>query len=92
MLIITTIVDGFKVANSPIFIVVELLLNLTISVDFYFRVRMATFKAYMKQSFWNKLDFVIVCGCNILFLLSIASHASYGEISEELLLVFWSIA
>jgi hypothetical protein len=92
LLIVTTIIDGFKIAESPLFIVIELLLNLTISVDFYFRVRMTGFKSYMKKSFWNKLDFFIVCGCNILFLISIAAHVSYGEISEELLLVFWSIA
>ena len=68
------------------------MLNFTISIDFYFRVRMAGFKPYLKKSIWNKLDFVIVCGCNTLFLISIASSITFGEISEELLLVFWSIA
>jgi len=92
LLIITTIFDGFKIADSPMFIVVELVLNLTITVDFYFRVRMHGFKLYMQQSVWNKLDFIIVCGCNSLFLLSLAAQVSIGEISEELLLVFWSIA
>jgi hypothetical protein len=41
---------------------------------------------------WNKLDFLIVVMCNMLFILSIIFHSGSGEISEELLLVGWSIA
>jgi hypothetical protein len=92
VLILVTIVDGFKIADSSMFIIVELLLNITITVDFLLRVKMAGFRTYLKKSFWNKLDFVIVIGCNLLFLGSVLSHESYGEISEEALLVFWSIA
>ena len=94
LLVVTTIVDGFKVADSPTFIAVELLLNITISVDFSFRVRMAGFKKYLTKSHWNKLDFLIVFGCNILFLITMISANSdlSEEISEEMLLIFWSIA
>lgn len=89
----TTIIDGFKIANSPTFIAVELLLNITISVDFGFRIRMAGFKKYMKKSNWNKLDFAIVFGCNLLFLITMISSSTQSEeISEELLLIVWSIA
>ena len=93
LLVVTTIVDGFKVADSPTFIAVELLLNITISVDFAFRVRMAGFKKYLTKSHWNKLDFLIVFGCNILFLITMISYSNLSEeISEEMLLIFWSIA
>lgn len=92
MLIVVTIIDGFKIAESKMFITVELLLNLTITVDFLLRVKMAGFKSYLRKSLWNKLDFVIVLGCNLLFVVSIIAQVSYGEISEELLLVFWAIA
>lgn len=67
-------------------------MNLIITVDFLFRVKMTGFKKYLTKSFWNKLDFVIVIGCNLLFISSVISHNAFGEISEEGLLVFWSIA
>jgi len=89
---VTTIVDGFKIAESPTFITVEVLLNLTITIDFAARVRMAGFIPYLKKSIWNKLDLLIVIGCNLLFIVSLIAHVTFGEISEELLLVFWSIA
>ena len=91
ILIVTTIVDGFKIADSPFFIAVELLLNVTITIDFAARVRMAGFKPYLKKSLWNKLDFLIVVGCDFLFMFSIIFRAAAGEISEELLLTFWAV-
>ena len=93
ILIIATIIDGFKIAESPLFICVELLLNITISVDFACRIRMVGFKKYMSQNkCWNKLDCFIVVMCNMLFIISLLFHFASGEISEELLLVGWSIA
>lgn len=92
LLIITTIIDGFKIAESTTFIIIELFLNLTISADFAARVRMAGFSAYLRKSFWNKLDFLIVFSCLFLFIFSLLSQVTFNEISEELLLVAWSIA
>ena len=91
-LIVITIVDGFKIAQSPVFIAVELILNITISIDLLFRVRMQGCKKYFQKSGWNKLDLFIVLGCNILFIISLLSHITAEEISEELLLVAWSVA
>ena len=71
LLLLIAIIDGFKVADSPAFISVELLLNVTISLDFYFRVRMIGFVNYMKNSIWNKLEVLIVVGCNVLFIVSL---------------------
>lgn len=93
LLILATIIDGFKIAESPLFICVELLLNITISVDFGCRIRMVGFKKYMGQNkCWNKLDCFIVVMCNLLFIISLMFHSGTGEISEEILLVGWSIA
>ena len=92
ILVVVTIIDGFKIADSKMFIIVELLLNLTITVDFGLRVKMTGFKNYLKNRFWNKLDFIIVIGCNLLFIGSVLANVSYGEISEEALLISWSIA
>ena len=92
LLILTTIIDGFKVAESPTFICVELLLNVLISLDLAGRVRMVGFKLYMSRSWWNKFDLGIVIGCNLLFIISLLSHVSFEYISEEILLVAWSIA
>jgi hypothetical protein len=92
-LIIITIVDGFKIAESQPFIFVEFLLNATISIDLGLRIRLNGFKIYLnKNRVWNKLDVLIVLLCNLLFFFSIVFHIAYVEINEELLLVAWSIA
>ena len=90
VLIATTIIDGFKIAESPLFIAIELFLNLLISVDLLCRVRMVGFKKYLLKDWWNKLDLIIVIGCTSLFVFSIIYKASANEISEELLLILWS--
>ena len=92
ILILITIIDGFKIAESPTFIFIEFLLNAVISVDLGLRVKMYGFKQYMRKNRWNKLDVLIVILCNVLFFLSIIFHVAFVEINEELLLVAWSIA
>ena len=92
VLILTTIVDGFKVAQSPTFIAVELFLNVLIALDLTARLYLVGFKKYMGKSCWNKLDVAIVIGCNLLFIMTLLSHVSFEYISEEILLVAWSIA
>ena len=92
LLILTTVIDGFKVAESPTFIFVELLLNVLISLDLLGRVRMKGFKKYLRESCWNKLDLGIVLSCNLLFIVSLLSHVQFEYVSEEILLVAWSIA
>ena len=70
-LIVITIADGFKIAESPGFVAVELLLNITISIDLLCRMRLQGCKKYFKRSGWNKLDVFIVLGCNVLFIISL---------------------
>ena len=92
MLVAITIFDGFKVANSPFFIAFEFIMCLTVTVDLCLKLKMQGFKKYLRNSKWNKIDFFIVVSCNIIFLLSICFRASvYEEISEEVLLIAWSI-
>ena len=92
ILILTTIIDGFKVAQSPTFITIELIINLIIAIDLGLRIKMTGFFKYMGKSCWNKLDLAIVIGCNLLFIISLMFKASVEYISEEILLVAWSIA
>ena len=94
LLIIITIVDGFKIAQSTTFICMELLINIVVTTDFSFRVRMFGFFKFLNQNIiWNKLDMFIVTVCNFLFIISIMSNVNVvGEISDEFLLISWSIA
>ena len=92
ILIITTIVDGFKIAESPTFIFIEFLLNVTISIDLGLRIKMYGFSRYINKNTWNKLDVLISVLCNILFVVSLITKVAFEMISEELLLVAWSIA
>lgn len=92
ILVVITIADGFRVAGSPFFIAVEFIMCLTVTVDLALKVRMKGFKKYLKSGTWNKLDFFIVVSCNLIFLLTIIKKATVAEeISEELLLIGWSV-
>jgi len=64
----------------------------TVTVDLALKIRMQGFKKYLKSGTWNKLDFFIVVACNLIFLLSIIKKATVAEeVSEELLLIAWSV-
>jgi hypothetical protein len=92
VLIGVTIVDGFKIADSPAFIFFEILLNLTVTLDLAMRVKLNGLSNYIRQNkFWNSLDIFIVVGCNLLFFISLLNHTTLGELSDEFLLVFWLI-
>ena len=49
ILILVTIWDGFKVAESPAFIILELLLNLLIGADFACRVKLVGCERYFRD-------------------------------------------
>jgi len=92
VLILVTAIDGFVIADSSLFILIELMLNLTVTGDLALRIKINGFKKYMRQNrVWNKLDLIIVSGCNLLFLISIFNNITLGEISDELLLLFWLV-
>jgi len=73
MLILVTIVDGFKVADSPLFIFFELLLNVLIAGDFGCRLKLVGASRYFKNPstghlrWWHIFDAVVVILCNLLF-------------------------
>ena len=92
ILVVITIADGFRIAGSPFFIAVEFIMCLTVTVDLALKVRMKGFKKYLNGGTWNKLDFFIVVSCNLIFLLTIIKKATVAEeISEEILLIGWSV-
>jgi len=92
ILVVITIADGFRVAGSPFFIAIEFILCLTVTVDLGLKVKMQGFKKYLKGGTWNKLDFFIVISCNLIIMLSIFKSENVAEpISEELLLIAWSV-
>lgn len=71
---------------------VELLLNISITVDLCLRIRMQGCKNFIKKDCWNKLDFGIVCTCILLYMISLVNEVAVGQMSEEILLVAWATA
>ena len=73
ILILITIIDGFKVAESPWFIFLELLLNVLIAGDFICRLKLVGMSRYFKNPstghmrWWHIFDAVVVILCNFLF-------------------------
>jgi hypothetical protein len=92
LLVLITIVDGFKIADSPMFIALELLLNFTVTADLALRIKLNGFRGFLEQQrCWNTLDLVIVVGCNLLFIVSLVNNVRVGELSDEVLLLFWIV-
>mgnify|MGYP001807100909 CR=1 FL=1 len=96
MLVVITFIKGMKIDENPMFIAFESLINLCILVDYIIRVYLAGFKRFFKnQSLWNIFDSVVVMGCVLLFVVMLLSRTGVilvlEEISEELLLVVWSV-
>jgi len=82
ILILVTIFDGFKVADSPLFIFLELVLNLLIGVDFACRVKLVGCERYFKDPqtgsmrWWNIFDALVVSICNIVFFVTLITKKS----------------
>ena len=100
-LIVVTIFDGFEVAESPMFIVLELVLNLLIGVDFGCRIKLVGCNKYIRDPssgnirWWNIFDAFVVTICNITFAFSIFSKSGaikgFEAATEEALIVMWCI-
>jgi hypothetical protein len=98
LLIIVLIIDGFQVAESPMFICLEFLLNSLVSVDLAFRIKLTGLRKFFKSQlghsrWWNIFDAFVVLSCFTLFLVSllIKNCGGYIEGTEETLLVIWSV-
>lgn len=72
-LIATTIIKGFKIDESPLFITVECIINLLILADFICRVKLLGIKRFFEGGFWNIFDCIVVVGCILLFLVILIS-------------------
>ena len=95
LLVLTTLIFGFKVGQQPLFIFVESLLNLVVLGDFLCRVRLQGVRRFIDGGFWNIFDAIVVLGCVFLFVLMLVSRSMsilfFEEVSEEILLVGWSL-
>lgn len=95
LLVLSTLVFGFKIAQEPIFIFIESLLNLVVLGDFLCRVRLQGIRRFIDGGFWNIFDAIVVLGCVFLFVLMMLSRSLsiliFEEVSEEILLVSWSL-
>lgn len=100
-LVLVTAFDGFQVAESPMFIVLEFILNLLIGIDFACRIKLVGCNKYVRDPnsgrirWWNIFDALVVTICNSVFAISIFSKTGaikgFEEASEEGLIVMWCI-
>ncbi len=96
LLVFTTLIMGLNVDQSPYFLFIECLINLLILVDFLCRVRLLGVRRFFKEGgWWNIFDAVVVGATVILYGLMMLSKSGalliLEEISEEILLVAWSV-
>ena len=100
-LILVTIFDGFQVAESPLFITLELILNLLIGLDFAFRIKLIGCHKFIKDPstgkirWWNIFDAIVVTICISLFSTTLFSKTGvikgFEEAGEEALIVLWCV-
>lgn len=91
-----TIFEGLLVNENPLFLFAEVAFNLLIVVDFSIRVWLVGFAKFFKRSsIWNYVDAVVVVGCIIMLAVVLLNKQLglllYEELSEELLLIIWSV-
>lgn len=101
LVVLVTIVDGFKIAESPMFIALEFLLNLLITLDFCFKVKMQGLSKFFKLDmqhksswWWNYFDAFVVLSCGMLFVGTVfAKHGLQKDIDEsleQLVMIIWA--
>jgi hypothetical protein len=78
---IVTLIKGFKVDENPFFILIESILNLVIIGDFLCRLKVKGLTRFFGAQagpgrLWNWLDFLVVLGSLIFFLIVVFSHAT----------------
>ena len=88
-------------AESPLFIVLEFILNLLIGIDFICRIKLVGCRKYVRDPasdkirWWNIFDALVVTFCNAVFALSLFSKTGaikgFEEAGEEALIVMWCI-
>jgi uncharacterized membrane protein len=94
-LVLITLFNGFLIDESPLFIIAECIINLLIIIDFVCRVRLVGLNRFIKGGCWNIFDTIVVIACVILFAIILISKTggikSLEEVSEEVLLIMWSV-
>ena len=79
LLILVTIIDGFKVADSWMFISLEVIINLMITGDFACRVKMAGCKKFFKSNHEHRWWFSVVAGPLQIFLAASIGHDKVSQ-------------
>ncbi len=100
LLIVVTIVDGFVIAESFLFICLECFVNFMITLDFLARFKLAGVKKFFRKSsgklnLWNFFDLSVVLACNALFLIAVfmqhGALKNLNESLEEAVLIVWCV-
>lgn len=100
LLILVTIIDGFVVAESLMFIGLEVIMNVAIAVDFAFRIKITGVYQFFRSNrgnlrWWNVFDTFVVVSCILLFLVAISTqHGVLKDVDEgfeEMVMVVWAV-
>lgn len=94
LLVVVTIIKGFKVEENPLFIFIESVLNIVLIADFLCRLRLIGCSRFFgpqtstqgsgSSRVWNWFDAIVVVGSFLMFLIILFSHATVpSEDSED---------
>lgn len=95
LLILVTIVDGFKIVNSLMFNFFEACLILLTMIDLLARIKMQGISRFMNHQsrylFWfNWFDFLICFSTCLIYTFSSLYKNELGEVFDTVLLVIWA--
>lgn len=100
LLIIVTIIDGFVIAESLLFLALELTMNVAITIDLASRMKITGLKKFFrsnsgKLNWWNVFDTFMVVTCVLLFIAAILiQHGPLKDADlgiESFVMVVWAV-
>lgn len=95
-----TIIDGFIVAESLLFLALELTMNVAITIDLASRMKITGLKKFFrsnsgKLNWWNVFDTFMVITCVLLFIAAILiQHGPLKDADlgvESFVMVAWAV-
>lgn len=84
ILIFVTIIEGIAVTKAPWFLICEFFVNLMITVDYGFRMKLAGVHKFFKTRegklrLWNWFDSFVVVTCNLMYIIIAIMPKSFAE-------------
>ena len=93
-IVIWILLKGSEVQQSPLFIIIEVVINVCIAIDFWLKVYMNGLKNYLwSNQLTNIFDAIVASSCVILFIFMLFTSSTelivFEEAVEDMFFILW---